>query len=681
MRIIVLLTISLLYTINSAVGQKQVNKTAELWTVWEEASKKLDNGKFEEARILFKAYQPQFSFRLGQTEQLEDLYIQGDRLQKSGRYSEAISIYKKHRSIAGIGSLTIFEKRIDECVQKMTGIKDSRIKSMERQVLAAELAFRAQRRLDEQNSADALRDFTQAKVVIGNIQGNIKTQIERGLAATTQFIKWERDYEAAKSNSVSKERERDLLVELGYIPIVKIPTLNRRLATLIEEIEGKNSIEEAVRNCELERLIENLSVTQPTVNPEVADKRHQFKSIHYKIGVLKNDRRNDSTVLSAYRSLSALVTALPNEVQVGVKRCIEEDRIAALKAFTEQATTEGDTRAADAYKRTLSGGDIATITDINRCQGMETFNSAIAKVKDLIGKCDGKEAQQLWSELEKVADCDDKRLVLKTNADLKKRVAELTAADRRYNTLLNQATGATSKGSYKEARAKYKQLSEVAVCDEAKRDAEVKNGLAELTSLEGKHGFEIGLVAGIGANKPHYKINSQSHAMDYGLTFGGGLQFTYVNPASPADLVLGIEYLNTSYYSVDNGNYAVEKFTVNGISGSVAIKVSPFKKKKIRPYIKLGFEGITPISTQYEKYSSLGAIGNNDHLKKFLPSIIGTLGLEFKVGKTYLFLEAAGSTGVQSVFDRSQMNISGGANREVDARFRTANVRFGVKLF
>lgn len=680
MRILYVLIMALA-TMQVAYAQDRLDNWQ--WAEWEQTTKYLEDGDFESAIAICRLYPRNrgFAERLKQVQNLRQLYLQGEQQQRAGHYVEAVSIYKKHRSIKEIGSLMSFEKKIDECVAKINGSAAAKLKSLERQVLAAELSFRAQRKLDEQNSAGALKDFTQAKAVIENIQGNIKTQIERGLAATTQFIKWERDYEAAKSNSVSKERERDLLVELGYIPIVKIPTLNRRLATLIEEIEGKNSIEEAVRNCELERLIENLSVIQPTVNLEIADKRHQFKSIHYKIGVLKNDRRNDSTVLSAYRSLSALVTALPNEVQVGVKRCIEEDRISALKAFTEQATTEGDIRAADAYKRTLSGGDIATITDINRCQGMETFNSAIAKVKDLIGKCDGKGAQQLFSELEKIADCDEKRLVLRTNADLKKRVTELTAADRRYNTLLNQATSATSKGSYKEARAKYKQLSEIAVCDEAERDAEVKNGLAELTSLEGKHGFEIGLVAGIGANKPLYKVNSQSHAMDYGLTFGGGLQVAYVNPTSPADLVLGVEYLSTSYYSVDNGNYAVEKFTVNGINGSVAIKVSPFKKKKIRPYIKLGFEGTTPISTQYEKYSSLGAIGNDDQFRKFLPSVLGALGLEFKVGKTYLFLEAAGSAGVQSVFDRSQTNISGGANREVDARFQTANVRFGVKLF
>jgi hypothetical protein len=53
--------------------------------------------------------------------------------------------------------------------------------------------------LDQQNSLGALKDFTQAKTVIGNISGNIKTQIERGLAATNEFIAWERQYQLAQN--------------------------------------------------------------------------------------------------------------------------------------------------------------------------------------------------------------------------------------------------------------------------------------------------------------------------------------------------------------------------------------------------------------------------------------------------------------------------------------------------
>jgi hypothetical protein len=483
-----------------------------------------------------------------------------------------------------------------------------------------------------------------------------------------------------KTNSISKEQERDLLVELGYIPMVKIPALNRRLATLIEEIEGKNSIEEAVRNCEVERLVENLASVEPSANAEIAKQRKQFKSIYNKIDTLRSNRRNDSTIFSGYRSLSALVKAFPIEIQNGIERCIDEGRLAVLMAFREQALTDNDRTAVTLYNKAIAKETGTEVAIGSRCEGIETFNAALAKVSDLLSKCNVKEAQQLWIEVEKAADCDEKKLLLKTQGDLRTKINERINVERRYNIALIEAKKAVVDGKYSDATAKYNRLRDIAICDATKKEADVKKGLAELRTLEGKQGINIELVAGAGANKPLYKVNSDSRPINYGVTFGAGFQVAYVNPASPADLVLGVEYINTSYYSADNSGYSIEKFTVSGVSGSLAIKVNPFKKRNIRPYFKIGFEGTIPISNQYKAYSSIGGLGNTDQMKKFLPSVIGAPGIEFKVGKTYLFLEAMGSLGVQSIFERNQNNGSGPANREVDAQFRKATFRVGVKL-
>jgi hypothetical protein len=682
MRILYLLFI-LLFTTLKAAGQERLDNWQ--WAEWEQTAKHLESGEFNSAIAICKLYPRNqgFTERLKQIQNLKQLYSEGEQQQKSGRYLEAIAIYKKHRSLSGVGSLTVFEKKIDECVAKMGTPNVARLKTLERQVFAAELLFRAQRKLDQQNSSGALKDFTQAKTVIGNVSGNIKTQIERGLAATNEFIAWERQYQLAKKNSISKEQERDLLVELGYIPMVKIPALNRRLATLIEEIEGKNSIEEAVRNCEIERLVENLASIKPSANAEIAGQRQQFKSIYNKIYTLRSNRRNDSTIFSGYKSLSALVKAFPIEIQNGIGRCIDEGRLAALKAFREQALADNDRTAVASYNKAIAKETGTELEDVSRCEGIETFNAGLAKVSDLLSKCNPKEAQQLWSELEKSADCDEKRLLLKMQSDLGRKITDLLNADRRYNALLNEAKKAVVDGKYADAKAKYIRLSEMGICDAARKEGDVNNGLDELRTLEGKQGISVELVAGAGANKPLYKVNSDSRPLNYGVTFGAGFQFAYVNPGSPADLVLGVEYLSTSYYSADNSGYSIEKFTVSGVSGSLAIKVNPFKKKKWRvtPYFKIGFEGTAPVSNQYESYSSVGGLGNSDQMKKFLPSVIGAPGVEFKVGKTYLFLEAMGSLGVQSIFERNQNNGSGPANREVDARFRRATVRVGVKLY
>lgn len=680
MRILYLLFILSLTNLK-ALGQERLDNWQ--WAEWEQTAKHLESGEFNSAIAICKLYPRNqgFTERLKQIQNLKQLYSEGEQQQKSGRYLEAIAIYKKHRTLSGVGSLIIFEKKIDECVAKMGTPNVARLKTLERQVFAAELLFRAQRKLDQQNSLGALKDFTQAKTVIGNISGNIKTQIERGLAATNDFIAWERQYQLGKNNPISKEKERDLLVELGYIPIVKIPALNRRLATLIEEIEGKNSIEEAVRNCEIERLIENLASVQPSTDPEIASQRQQFKSIYNKIDTLRSNRRNDSTIFSGYKSLSNLVKAFPIEIQNDIERCIDEGRLAALKAFREQALTDNDRTAVTLYNKAIAKETGTEETFVSRCEGLETFNAALSKVSDLLSKCNVKEAQQLWIEVEKVADCDEKRLLLKTHGDLRTKINERMNVERRYNIVLNEAKKAIVDGKYSDAKAKYNRLRDIDICDATRKEADVKKGLDELRTLEGKQGISVELVVGAGANKPLYKVNSDSRPMNYGVTFGAGFQFAYVNPASPADLVLGVEYLSTSYYSADNSGYSIEKFTMSGVSGSLAIKVNPFKKRNIRTYFKVGFEGTVPVANQYEAYSSIGGLGNNDQMKKFLPSVISAPGVEFKVGRTYLFLEIMGSLGVQSIYERNQNNGSGPANREVDARFRRGTVRVGVKLF
>ncbi|CAG5072936.1 hypothetical protein DYBT9623_04472 [Dyadobacter sp. CECT 9623] len=653
------------------------------WAEWEQTAKHLDEGDFNSAMAICKLHPRNrgFAERLKQIQDLKQLNSEGEQQQKAGRYFEAIATYKKHRTSSGVGSLTYFEKKIDQCVAKVAMSNLSRLKILQRQVFASELAVRALRELEDQNASSALKDFTQAQIVIGKTQGNLKILIDRGVTASKAFMIWDKKYQIAKNNNVSLEGEQDLLVELGYIPLVKIPSLNRRLATVIEEIAGKNSIEEALSSCELDRLIETLSASSEIVSSQILDRRNVFKSTYSKLQVLNGDRKHDSTITSGYRSLYVLMAAFPKEIQLGLKRCLDDGRIAALKAFLAQAIAEGDTRAATSYRKTLLE-EMGIQENVQEdCVDVAAFNSNISKVRDALLKCNLSEAQQLWNELEKAADCNDKRLKLQANTDLGKRITQLIAADRQYNRLLNEARDEIKRGNFKNAKAKYLQLSKTDVCDLSKRDTDLKVALDQLSELEGKYKITLELVGGVGGNKPLYKVNSESRPMNYGITFGAGIQVAYVNPANSAALVFGIEYISTSYYSADKSSYSLEKFTVNGLSGSLSIKMSPFKEARIKPYMKAGVEGIVPLSNQYERYSSLGAIGNNAQLKHFLPSVLGALGVEFKVANVPIFLEVMGFTSVESVLDRNQKNILSPGNQEVDARFRRASIRLGVKLF
>ncbi|MCF0051645.1 hypothetical protein LXM25_16370 [Dyadobacter sp. LJ53] len=118
----------------------------------------------------------------------------------------------------------------------------------------------------------------------------------------------------------------------------------------------------------------------------------------------------------------------------------------------------------------------------------------------------------------------------------------------KIDTLRSNGRKAVVDGKYSDAKAKYNRLSEMEVCDAARKEADVDNELGELRTLKGKQEISVEIVAGVGANKPLYKVNSDSRPVNYG---------------ERCQWIFGHQ-----------GN--------------------PFKKRSIRPYFKIGFEGTKP---------------------------------------------------------------------------------------
>ncbi|MCF0060557.1 hypothetical protein MUK70_15040 [Dyadobacter chenwenxiniae] len=85
----------------------------------------------------------------------------------------------------------------------------------------------------------------------------------------------------------------------------------------------------------------------------------------------------------------------------------------------------------------------------------------------------------------------------------------------KIDTLRSNGRKAVVDGKYSDAKAKYNRLSEMEVCDAARKEADVDNELGELRTLKGKQEISVEIVAGVGANKPLYKVNSDSSPVNY----------------------------------------------------------------------------------------------------------------------------------------------------------------------
>lgn len=208
MRIIIGLICAAIWC-NTSLAQLPDKKSSELWAVWEEAGKKLEAGQFDNAITLYRAYQPNFNFRLKQAQALKKLYSEGQKLQKSGNYAEAINIYKKHRSLDGVGSLTVFDLRIEECITRMAGGNASRAKETDRRILAAELAYLGQKKLRELDTLGAQKDYAQAKKYAADFPGPLKEQYEEGLQITKELREWESFMSNQKESGCAPNRKNN----------------------------------------------------------------------------------------------------------------------------------------------------------------------------------------------------------------------------------------------------------------------------------------------------------------------------------------------------------------------------------------------------------------------------------------------------------------------------------------
>jgi hypothetical protein len=685
MRIIIGLICAAIWS-NTCIAQLPDKKSGELWAVWEEAGKKLEAGRFDEAITLYRAYQPNFNFRLKQAQALKRLYSEGQKLQRAGDYAEAVNIYKKHRSLDGVGSLTVFDLRIEECIKQMAGGSASRAREPDRRILAAELAYQGQKKLRELDTLGAQKDYAQAKKYAADFPGPLKEQYEEGLQITKELREWGKLYLQSKRGRLRPEQEKQLLEnyrKIKGVPVIDFVEVKVRQVTA--EIEGKNSLISYANNCETDLLLNyiNQNKSQLSFSEPLIATLNQYKSIQYKIGVLKSSNENSETVRSAYFSVDSMVRAvrqLPDDIRQSLLTCISRDRTKTFEGYADQARKSGNNSAARKFESIALGAGNNRGVGGSPCEGIDIFKSGIISIEQKLKSCEIAEARKIWNDISlELTDCSQKPEILRLNQGVLNAIEKMEVGERNFIAGLAEAKALLDERKLDDARVKYQQLSKIDACYAIGKQQEIKKGLEEISSRRIKPIYRFGLTAGVAVNQPSYKIASQRMKMDYGPLASGGINFSFIDHHNPIDISAGVKYVYTSYRTINADDYADGGYRLGGVGLSLHIKIHPSNTNpdKIRPYFSVGREEIIPLMYEYENYSTQEVVQGRRKLKNLISSLQAGVGLEMQKKHFGFFVEASGSYGMGGLY--SGRNLEPGATK-IDGRFRRLGLDFGVRF-
>lgn len=467
------------------------------------------------------------------------------------------------------------------------------------------------------------------------------------------------------------------------VPVIDFVEVKVRQVTA--EIEGRNSLISYANNCETDLLLNYISEnkSQLSFSETLLKTLNQYKSIQFKIGVLKSSNENSETVRSAYFSVDSMVRAvkqLPDDIRQSLLGCISRDRAKTFEGYADQARKSGNNSAARKFESIALGAGNNRGVGGSPCAGIDIFKSGIISIEQKLKACAIAEARKIWNDISlELTDCSQKSEILRLNQGVLNAIEKMEVGERNFINDLAEAKGLLDEGKLDDARVKYQQLSKIDACYATDKQQEIKKGLEEVNSRRVKPIYRFGLTAGVATNKPSYKIASQRQKMDYGPLASGGINFSFIDHHNPIDVSAGVKYIYTSYRTVNEDDYADGGYRLGGVGVSLNIKIHPSNTNpnKIRPYFSIGREEIIPLMYEYENYSTQEVIQGRRKLKNLISSVQGGVGLEMQKKHFGFFVEASGSYGMGGMY--SSRDLEPGA-KKIDGRFRRLGLDFGVRF-
>ncbi|MCF2494266.1 PorT family protein [Dyadobacter chenhuakuii] len=682
----------IIFIYNQVTAQRKFKSSQ--WEEWDQAAQQLEIGNFDMALSIYRLEldNPGFSYRFKQTQNLKNIYSEGLKLQKEGKFSEAIAMFKRHRSIDGVGSLGAFERKIEECIRLLGPPDNSKLKDLQRRNLAAEYSYKAYKKLLAMDIQGALKDYRLAKT-FGNTSFLLGKKYEDDLHMIQEVVQWQQ----LVQQSIGKGLELEKVAYGKYRDIKGVPVLpsiETKIQIVIAQIEGKNVLLSLAQNCETDALLGYVQEhkSEFTQSATFVSKLRQYISIRNKIDTLSRRLDNAETVKSAFVSAEDMVhyfEDLPDEINRSLTRCLKNDKYRVNLGFSIMAVKNNDYEKAKHFLEVAKGIGLPekeneitelekAITSNTNCIGIDEFKTDMMLARNELKRCNLLASKKAWQAGElQLLDCDEKNKILQSYNSLLDSINRIGADMRSFNAFVANVKKSIQNGKYNEANNYIDRIKLLVVCDTLSRNLEIEPLINKIKNFRNRHKFALGASGSIGANKPMYKINDNEYDISYGITTTAGLQFSFRDPGSPSSILMSIEYFSTNYNSLNADDLALENFKVVGASGSINIKFHILQTGKIKPNIKIGAEGIIPVMYRYRNYSATIETSDKSQLNNFLLSGQGGIGLD--IGK--FSIDAYANYGLASIYDRSATNLSSTPNQEVNARFRRAGIRIGFWIF
>jgi len=653
--------LSLFTFISINCSAQELFSKKELYHVWIVAEEKLDAGLFDDALKLYNTHaeNPSFNIKIRQITRLKEISADGERLRKKGRYAEAVSKYTEYRKLKDVGTLGIFEKKIEQCLTQINSGRLSELTNQQRIITGFEFAHRGREKLSKLDTTGAKRDFNNAKNLGGNLNNILKEQYTEGTRITTALTKWGQI--KVNTSGQSKAEELSYLETYREIRNVDIPAIELKIKELRNEIDGHNSLLEIAKLCDTELLLTYVSNHKNSISASgfLINRINEFRSTQNKISLLKQNSINSATVESAYSSLFSWIEDFPQEIQNELTNCIKND-------YQE-------------YKK----NQIATKQNPVECRGINDFNKGISLIRRALSDCNTSRAKSLWNtNLTFIRDCNNSEAILYNVQTLKDSVFLFAKNDSILLVFRSQLQTLLQKGDCSEATKVYEQMKQLEVCDQNNLNEEVKTGLSQTANCENKSWWKPELTGSAATNIPKYKIGDTSRKMGNGSTISAGAQYSFIDHKNPVDFMIGLEYFKTDYYSEDVQGSLLEDFSMSGANVVLVIK---FHKPNtdpnhIRPYLKLGSEILIPVSYNYENYSTLVKVDNTDQIQKTILSVTGAIGMEIQKKHFGAFIEGFSNYALGNIYNSEVSHLTS-TNQKIDAKLIKLGIRIGLRLW
>ena len=631
----------------------------ELYSVWMAAEEKLDEGQFSEALSLYKGYSKDSSFmlRARQARLLIDVAAEGDRLLKRNQSAEALDKFKEYRKFKEIGTLRFFEERIEKCLQNINKEKLTELTSQQRIITGFEFAHRGRQKLSRLDTTGAKKDFNNAKALGGNRNNILKEQYVEGLRATEEVINWGKRNLGAGADSQSTEEKLKGLESYREIRNVNLPGIEDEIKLLRADLRGDASLADIAEMCDIDLLIKQVEAhkSRITSSEYLLSRLRELQSTRQKIATLKQSSVHVETVRSAYATLFSWADELPTEFRQAVKTCVEKE----YAAYSAQHP-------------------VTASQNSQNCKGEDSFRQTLSLIRKELSDCNLNRSRALWGQaVTYIRNCENAASLLKANASLQDSISRFAKNDSllvKYRISMREFANAKDCQKLREV---YEKMQSLKTCDIAGLERELSGALTMVNNCKADSWFKVQLVGGFYGVRPHYNIGDEEKDMAMGWMATAGVELTYIDHKNIAEFVAGVHYFRTNYYSNGAFGSTNEDFTIQGVTGSLGIKLHlpNTRPESIRPYLKFGPEVHIPVSYRYRNYSTSATTDGVDQLQKTVLSIYGGLGMEIQKKQFGAFMEVLAAPGLGNIYNTSVSHLST-SKEKVEASL----TRFGIKL-